>query len=77
LKRSIYEFLANRLLDFKIAREHLEHAQKLQSKYYNRIILPKHFDVGEKVLLSARNIQTRRPYRKLDSKWFRPFEIKN
>jgi hypothetical protein len=49
----------------------------LQSKYHNRITLPKHFDVREKVLLSARNIQTRRPYRKLDSKWFRPFEIKN
>jgi transposase InsO family protein len=77
LKRSAREFLANRLSDFKIAREHLEHAQKLQSKYHNRTTLPKHFDVGEKVLLSARNIQTRRPHRKLDSKWFGPFEIKN
>jgi hypothetical protein len=39
--------------------------------------MPKHFNIGEKVLLSAKNIYTRRPYRKLDSKWFRPFEIKN
>jgi hypothetical protein len=29
------------------------------------------------VLLSAKNIHTRRPHRKLDSKWFGPFEIKS
>jgi hypothetical protein len=37
----------------------------------------KHFEVGNIVLLSAKNIHTRRPYRKLDSKWFGPFEIKS
>jgi hypothetical protein len=33
--------------------------------------------VRDKVLLSAKNIYTRRPYRKLNSKWFGPFEIKS
>ena len=65
------------MLDFNTAREHLAKAQELQRKYYNRTTTPKHFDVGDKVLLSAKNIHTRRPHRKLDSKWFGPFEIKS
>jgi hypothetical protein len=65
------------MLDFNTAREHLAKAQELQRKYYNRITTPKHFDVGDKVLLSAKNIHTRRPHRKLNSKWFGPFEIKS
>jgi hypothetical protein len=77
LKRSARDYLANRLLDFKIAKQHLEHAQELQRKYHNRTVMPKHFNIGEKVLLSVKNIHTQRPHRKLDSKWFGPFEIKN
>jgi hypothetical protein len=33
--------------------------------------------VGDKVLLSAKNIHTRRLHCKLNSKWFGPFEIKS
>jgi transposase InsO family protein len=77
LKRSARDFLERRMLDFNTASEHLLKAQELQRKYHNRTTMPKHFQVGQKVLLSAKNIHTRRPHRKLDSKWFGPFEIKS
>jgi hypothetical protein len=58
LKRNIYNLLEKRILDFNIAREHLAKAQELQRKYYNQITMLKHFDVGDKVLLLAKNIYT-------------------
>ena len=45
------------------------HAQQLQAKYYNRHHLAKHFAVGERVLLSSKNIRIKYLYKKLDSKF--------
>jgi hypothetical protein len=77
LKRNTRDFLEKRMLDFNTAREHLAKAQELQRKCHNQTTMLKHFEVGNIVLLSAKNIHTRQPYRKLDSKWFGPFEIKS
>jgi hypothetical protein len=57
------------------ARDHLQHAQDLQKKYYDRGHKDQHFDVGQQVLLRAKNIKTARPCKKLDDKYLGPFEI--
>src|SRR5204863_5608089 len=33
------------------------------------------YEVGSKVWLDAQDIKTTRPIKKLDNKWFRPFEV--
>jgi transposase InsO family protein len=48
---------------------------KAQAKYYNRKTKPQRYAVGDSVWLSARNIRTRRPNKKLDYKYLGPFEI--
>jgi hypothetical protein len=53
----------------------LELAQTLQAKYYNRQHVDKHFKVGDSVLLSSRNLKTKRPHKKLDAKYLGPFEV--
>ena len=46
-----------------------------QAKYYNRKRSPITLSVGDKVLLSAKNIRTLRPCKKLDLKYYGPYEI--
>jgi hypothetical protein len=53
----------------------LLHSQRLQAKYYNRRHLDQQFNEGQMVLLSAKNIQMKRPHKKLDSKFLGPFKV--
>ena len=53
----------------------LRNAQESQAKYYNRKHQDKHFPEGSFVLLSAKNIRTRRPTKKYDARFLGPFEV--
>ena len=37
--------------------------------------MPKEFEIGDEVLLSIKNIRTKRIKKKLDHRWLRPFKI--
>ena len=50
-------------------------ATEYQTKYYNAKHKPKQYNVGDEVLLSAKNIRTRRPSKKLDHRFLGPFKI--
>ena len=52
-----------------------EAAKEAQTTYYNARHKPQEFSIGQLVLLSARNIRTRRPNKKLDHRWLGPFEV--
>ena len=52
-----------------------EAAKEAQATYYNARHKPQEFSIGQLVLLSARNIRTRRPNKKLDHRWLGPFEV--
>ena len=54
--------------EFEVAKASLEHAAELQTRYHNRYTKPMHFSAGDRVLLAAKNIKTKRPYKKLDNK---------
>jgi len=56
-------------------KKHLLDAQAIQKKYYNKKHIPKEFKIGDKVLLSIKNIQTKYIKKKLDYQWLRPFKI--
>jgi len=56
-------------------RQHIEHAQSLQTKYFNRDHLPMTYEIGEKVLLSGKHIASRRPFKKLENKFLGPFDV--
>jgi transposase InsO family protein len=53
----------------------LEEARSNQAKYYDEKHTPRTFNVGDKVLLNSRNIHTSRPSKKLDHKYYGPFEV--
>ena len=57
------------------ARDLMMHAQDLQAKHYNKKRTDQSYAVGDKVLLSGKNLRTLRPSRKLSSKYLGPFEI--
>ncbi len=46
-----------------------------ERSYANKRMQPKEYAVGDSVWLSAKNIHTRRPSRKLDLKYYGPFPI--
>jgi len=56
-------------------KERLQHAVDYQAKWYNKSHTPRHFRVGDKVLLSSKNIRLSRPSKKLDFRFLGPFEI--
>ena len=57
--------------------QHIAFANEFYSKYANSDRMsPPVFEPGSKVMLSMRNIKTRRPSRKLDVKYSGPFEVK-
>jgi hypothetical protein len=53
----------------------IKHALDLQAKYYNKRHLQMQFAEGQEVLLSAKNIRTKCPYKKLDAKFLGLFKI--
>jgi hypothetical protein len=46
-----------------------------QRKYADRCTKPREFEVGDKVWLSSKNIQTKRPSKKLDHRFYRSFPV--
>ena len=57
-------------------RSALSQAAQDMARHYNaRKTSRTQFEKGDKVWLNSRNIQTVRPTKKLDDKWFGPFEI--
>ena len=56
-------------------RKLLNEAVNSQAKFYNENHMPKTYKVGEKVLLSAKNIKSTRPSKKLGYKYYGPYEI--
>src|SRR5437667_418806 len=50
-------------------------AGEYQTKYYNQRHKPRHFNVGDEVLLSSKNIRLARPSKKLDNHFLGPFKI--
>ncbi|EDN06137.1 conserved hypothetical protein [Histoplasma mississippiense (nom. inval.)] len=57
------------------AAKSIRRAQERQAEYYNRKHLPMKFSIGDQVLLSAKNIKTTRPCKKLSERWLGPFPI--
>ena len=53
----------------------LKKAQKAQVKYYNKKHTSRTFKAGDKVYLNSKNIELTRPSKKLDYKYYGPFEI--
>jgi transposase InsO family protein len=55
--------------------ERWQQAVEYQAKAYNAKHIPKHYAMGDYVLLSAKNIKTNRPSKKLDHRFLGPFQI--
>src|SRR6185295_12827990 len=76
---STNEFLEHMSTLIKIASENLSEAQQRQSQYANAKRREEVFQVGNKVLLSAKNIsldtQARRPSKKLQPRFIGPYEV--
>ena len=76
---STNEFLEHMSTLIKIASENLSEAQQRQSQYANTKRREEVFQVGDKVLLSAKNIsldtQARRPTKKLQPRYIGPYEV--
>jgi len=49
--------------------------QAIQKRYYNKGHIPKEFEIGDEVLLSIKNIRTKRIKKKLDHRWLGPFKV--
>ncbi|TKA33188.1 hypothetical protein B0A50_00741 [Salinomyces thailandicus] len=58
-----------------LAHDMMLQAQATQQEHYNKKRQEQSFKVGDKVLLSAKNLRTQRPSRKLSSKYLGPFEV--
>lgn len=50
-------------------------AQASQAKHYNRVHKPQSYNVGDRVLLSLKNLKTRTPSRKLTQRYAGPFRV--
>ena len=73
------EMLENMSTLIKIATENLNEAQQRQSQHANTRRTELYFNIGDKVLLSSKNIsldtQAKRPSKKLQPKYIGPYEI--
>ena len=54
---------------------HMKKAVENQAKYYNEKHTPRHYKVGDKVYLNSKNIKSTRPNKKLDYKFYSPYEV--
>jgi len=70
---------SERIKQMRIRREelkkHLLDAQAIQKRYYNKGHIPKEFEIGDEVLLSIKNIWTKRIKKKLNYRWLGPFKV--
>ena len=58
------------------ARKALDQTREAMKKYYDRKAKEQpDFQVGEQVMLNAKNIRTKRPSKKLSPKLYGPFQI--
>jgi hypothetical protein len=55
--------------------QHWKRASDTQQKWYNKKHTPRTFTMGDKVMLSAKNIRQLRPSKKLADRYLRPFEV--
>src|SRR6266536_3334512 len=53
----------------------LKQAREIQKKYYNKKHKPIQYQPGDLVMLLSRNITIKRPSKKLDAKFLKPFKI--
>jgi hypothetical protein len=56
-------------------KERLQQAVEYQAKWYNKTHILKHYQVGDKVLLSFKNLCLSHPSKKLDFRFLGPFKI--
>ena len=62
---------------YQQAKEALHKAAEKMKKAYDKHCKASHkYNEGDLIWLEGRNIQTKRPMKKLDNKWYRPFKIK-
>ncbi len=54
---------------------HLKRAREIQKKYYDKKYKSIQYQPGDLIILSSRNIITKRPNKKLDTKFLKPFKI--
>jgi transposase InsO family protein len=68
-----------RMTDLTVVREQCQFfaaAAKLsQAHHANKKLTPQTFEVGQEVILSTKNIKTKRVKKKLDFKWIGPFKV--
>ena len=58
------------------AKEALEKAREVMKKYYDRKAIPQpDIQVGDRVMLNAKNIRTKRPSKKLAPKMYGPYTV--
>src|ERR1700761_4895301 len=58
------------------ARATLEQTREAMKKYYNRRAIPQQdIDIGDLVMLNAKNIRTKRPTKKLTPRLYGPFKV--
>ncbi len=77
LTRSLaVEFVEKRKKVWDEAKAAMKNAAEDMERYYNRGRKEaEEFVAGDKVWLDSRNIKTTRPVKKLDDKWFGPYEV--
>jgi len=58
------------------AKQNLENKRELMKKYYDRTATEQHsIEVGDLVMLNAKNLSTKRPSKKLSPKPYGPFKV--
>ena len=72
---SVASFVQRVTSDWKMARENLQRSVGLQQKYYDQRHRDLHYDVGDLVLLSTRNLRMKGTPIKLQCRFVGPFKI--
>ena len=72
---SVAAFTQRVASDWKLARQNLERSVQSQAKYYNKKRKDVHYQAGDLVLLSTRNIRLKGTPAKLQKRFVGPFQI--